>query len=254
MIVNIKIMLPQKYTLKDTFFCLIISNILLILLTPKIAFGEPFSPEDNPPKNTNNLPQNSLDLPPEMIQESPVLQRWLKEIPDVLDDIHNDPSFRTVIRIGYTEFPSTKHDGGLNIGVKDIFIGKTGLTISGDYQTSFGDRDAGGVDLQYYLLPLGSYINVAPSLGYRAISTNNYSEDGINIGGKVILPLSRTGASDISFSQRFISPGNQDEVGITNVSFGYALTKQIRLSTEIEKQNSRVKKDSQVSIMLEWMP
>ena len=45
-----------------------------------------------------------------------------------------------------------------------------------------------------------------------------------------------------------------DEVGITNLSFGYAITPNMRLSTEIEKQNSRIKKDSQVSILLEWIP
>ena len=198
--------------------------------------------------------ENSLDLPPEVINNSSVLQRWMKEVPNVLEDINNDPSFRTRIGIGYAEFPSTQHDGGINISVNDIFIGRTGLTVSGDYETSFGKRDAGGVNLQYYLLPLGYYVNVAPVVGYRSISTKNYSEDGVNIGGKIIFPLSRSGAADLSFSQTFISPGEDDEVGVSNVSFGYAITKQFRLATEIEKQNSRVKKDSQFSIMLEWMP
>ncbi len=198
--------------------------------------------------------ENSLDLPPEIINNSSVLQRWMKEVPDVLGEINHEPSFRTRIGIGYAEFPSTQHDGGLNISVNDVFVGRTGLTISGDYETSFGKRDAGGLNLQYYVLPLGYYVNIAPVVGYRSISTNNYSEDGVNIGGKIIFPLSRSGAADLSFSQTFISPGDDDEVGVTNVSFGYAITKQIRLATEIEKQNSRVKKDSQFSIILEWMP
>ena len=198
--------------------------------------------------------ENSLDLPPEIINDSPVLKRWMKQVPDVLEDINHDPSFRTRVGIGYAEFPSTQHDGGINLSVNDIFIGRTGLTLSGDYETSFGKRDAGGVSLQYYLLPLGYYVNVAPVVGYRSISTNDYSEDGVNIGGKVIFPLSRSGAADLSFSQTFISPGEDDEVGVSNVSFGYAITSKIRLATEIEKQNSRVKKDSQFSIILEWMP
>ena len=208
----------------------------------------------NTNSNVDSLTENSLDLPPEIIDNSSVLQRWMEKIPDVLEEINHDPSFRTRVGIGYTEFPSTQHDGGVNIGVQDIFIGRTGLTISGDYETSFGKRDAGGVNLQYYLLPLGYYVNVAPVVGYRAISTNNYSEDGVNLGGKLIFPLSRSGAADISFAQTFISPGDDDEVGITNVSFGYAITKTIRLATEIEKQNSRVKKDSQFTVILEWMP
>ncbi|YAI82874.1 MAG: hypothetical protein ACQJCO_04810 [cyanobacterium endosymbiont of Rhopalodia sterrenbergii] len=219
-------------------------------------FGTPadsqFSSEISPIQN--GLIENNFDLPPKIIEDSPVLKKWLNNIPNVLYDIYTDPSFRTRVGIGYAKFPSTEHDGGINIGVDDIFIGKTGLTISGDYQTSFGRRDAGGVNLQYYLLPLGNYINIAPMLGYRSISTNNYSEDGVNIGGKLVLPLSRTGASDISFSQSFISPGEDDEVGITTIYFGYAITKNIRLATKIEKQNSQIKKDSIIGIMFEFMP
>ncbi|MEL4897048.1 hypothetical protein [Crocosphaera sp. Alani8] len=236
-------MFPQKNKLKvKAFYITIISTVFFILAD--CVYAQP----------SEVTSENSLDLPPEVINNSSVLQRWMKEVPDVLDDINNDPSFRTRIGIGYAEFPSTEHDGGLNISVDDIFIGRTGLTISADYETSFGKRDAGGVNLQYYLLPLGYYANVAPVVGYRSISTRNYSEDGVNIGGKVIFPLSRSGAADLSFSHTFISPGEDDEVGVSNVSFGYAITPEIRLATEIEKQNSRVKKDSQFSIILQWMP
>ncbi|BBA79515.1 hypothetical protein RGRSB_1015 [cyanobacterium endosymbiont of Rhopalodia gibberula] len=232
-------------------FCIIISNILLIFI-----FGTPadsqFLSEVSPIQD--DLIENTFDLPAEIIEDSPVLKKWLNDIPNVLYDIYTDPSFRTRVGIGYAEFPSTEHDGGINIGVDDIFIGKTGLTISGDYQTSFGRRDAGGVNLQYYLLPLGNYINVAPMLGYRSISTNNYSKSGVNIGGKLVLPLSRTGASDISLSHSFISPGEDNEIGITTLSFGYAITENIRLATKIEKQNSEIKKDSKIGIIFEFMP
>ncbi|EAZ88342.1 hypothetical protein [Crocosphaera chwakensis] len=226
-------------------------KIIYVLITLTIFC---IIPETVYSQTVDSSSENPLDLSPEIINNSPVLQKWMKEVPNVLEDINHDPSFRTRVGIGYAEFPSTEHDGGLNITVDDIFIGRTGLTVSGDYETSFGERDAGGVNLQYYLLPLGYYVNVAPIVGYRAISSNNYSEDGVNIGGKIIFPLSRSGAADISVSHTFISPGDDDEVGITNLSFGYAITKQIRLATEIEKQNSRVKKDSQFSLILQWMP
>ena len=49
------------------------------------------------------LPNNSIDLSPELINGSPVLQKWLKGIPDVLDDIKNDPSFRTRVKVGYSQ-------------------------------------------------------------------------------------------------------------------------------------------------------
>ncbi|BAP16957.1 hypothetical protein ETSB_0054 [cyanobacterium endosymbiont of Epithemia turgida isolate EtSB Lake Yunoko] len=244
-------MTEQQLHPRFYWFYIIISNIFLIFMLKTPADSQ-FSSEVNPIQDSSL--ENTFDLPQEIIEDSPVLKRWLNNIPNILYDIYTDPSFRTRVGIGYAEFPSTEHDGGINITVDDIFIGKTGLTISGDYQTSFGRRDAGGVNLQYYLLPLGNYINVAPMVGYRSISTNNYSESGVNIGGKLFFPLSRTGASDISLSHSFISPGEDNEVGITTLSFGYAITKNIRLATKIERQNSQVKKDSKIGVIFELIP
>ncbi len=215
----------------------------------------PANSQSTLPSSKSKEFSNSIDINPQIIEESPVLQHWLQEIPNVLEDIRNDPSFRTRLRLGYSQFPSSDDAGGINVGVEDIFIGKTSLTVSGDYQTSFnGIRQAGGVDLHYYVLPLGSYVNVAPLVGYRSLGTKNYATNGVNVGAKLILSLSRTGAANITLSQSFISPGGEDEVGITTLSFGYALTDNLRLATDIQKQNSRVEKDSRVGISLEWMP
>jgi hypothetical protein len=209
--------------------------------------------------NESELPpataSNPLDLNPEIINNSPVLQRWLEKVPNVLEEIEDDPSFRTLVKLGYTEFPSTQHRGGVSVGIEDVFLGKTGLTLSGNYQGSFnGDRELAGGDLKYYILPLGNYVNIAPAVGYRYFQTNNYSTDGVNVGMKVMFTLSRTGAADISLTQSFISPGGDNEVGLSTLSVGYAIAPRWRLSTEIQKQNSRVKKDSSVGIFLEWMP
>jgi hypothetical protein len=199
--------------------------------------------------------ETDLDLDPKIRQESPVLERWLEKIPDIAEDIRNDPSFRTRVRLGYAEFPSSDHSSGVILGVEDVFFGKTSLTLSGDYQTAFnGKRTAVGANLQYYLLPLGDYVNVAPILGYRYIQTGNYSTDGLNLGLKLKLALSRTGAADITVSQSFVSPGGDNEVGLTTLSVGYALTPNIRLAADIQAQNSRARKDSTVGILLEWMP
>lgn len=197
----------------------------------------------------------SIDLSPEIIKDSPVLQRWLKKTPNVLKDIRHDPSFRTRLRVGYSQFTS-EDVGGVNLGVEDIFIGHTGLTVSGNYQTSFNNKvwESTGVDLQYYVLPLGSYINVAPVVGYRYVENNNYSTDGVNVGLKLMLPLSRNGAADLSISQSFVSPGGYNEVGRTVFSAGYALTSQVRLAADFEQQNTREDKDSRLSIVFEWMP
>jgi hypothetical protein len=195
------------------------------------------------------------DIDPQMIQESPTLQRWQEKIPDIAEEIRHDPAFRTRIRLGYLNFPSSNHASGLGVGVEDIFFGRTGLTLSGNYETDFqGDRMAVGANLQYYVLPLGDYLNLAPMVGYRYIQTDNYATDGVNLGIKLKLSLSRTGAADITVSQGFISPGGADEVGLTTFSVGYAMTKNLRLAADIQAQNSRARKDSTVGIFLEWMP
>jgi hypothetical protein len=220
--------------------------------------------QETPPNQTETAPKpeatpqpaaEPLDLSPEIIQNSPVLQRWIKKVPNVLEEIRRDPSFRTRVRLGYSQFPSTDDASGFNVGVEDVFLGRTGLTVSGDYQASFnGDRKAGGADLRYYVLPLGGYINIAPQVGYRYVETGNFSTDGVNVGARLMLALSRTGAADISITQSFVSPGSNEEVGITSLSVGYAITRNIRLATDIQKQNSREEKDSRVGIVLEWMP
>ena len=218
-----------------------------------LLLGLPALGETMPGESSN--PTQELDLSPEIIENSPVLQRWLKEVPNVLEDIRNDPSFRTRVRLGYSQFPSAGKAGGVNLGVEDIFIGDTGLTVSGDYQASFnGKRESFGTDLRYYLRPLGSYVNIAPVVGYRHLETDKYSTDGVNLGVRVLLVLSRTGAADVSLTQSFVSPGSSEEVGITTLSFGYAVTQNLRLSTDIQKQNARQNKDSRVGIVLEWMP
>jgi len=230
----------------------------LMLSGNNIAAGETLLSQTEPtpqPQATPNTPAQQLDLSPEIIENSPVLQRWLRQVPNVLEEIRNEPSFRTRLRLGYSQFPSTGQAAGFNVGVEDVFIGRSGLTVSGDYQRSFnGDRESFGTDLRYYVLPLGGYVNVAPQVGYRNLTTGNFSTDGVNVGARLMLALSRTGAADASLTQSFVSPGSHDEVGITTLSFGYAVTQNLRLSTDIQKQNSREDKDSRVGIVLEWMP
>jgi hypothetical protein len=199
--------------------------------------------------------EQTIDIKPEIIQDSPVLQRWLEEIPNVLEEIKRDPAFRTRLRVGYSQFPSSDASAGFNLGVEDIFIGKTGLTIRGDYQASFnGKRESVGADLQYYVLPLGYRVNIAPVVGYRYIETDRYSTDGVNVGLKLMLALSRSGGADIAVTQSFVSPGTGDEVGITSFSVGYALTPNLRLAADIQAQNSREAKDNRFGLVVEWMP
>jgi hypothetical protein len=217
---------------------------LLLIATP--AWSQP-----QPPKTPSAA---DLDLKPEIIENSPVLQQWMRQVPNVLEDINRDPSFRTRLRLGYSLFPSADDASGWNFGVEDLFISKSSFTISGDYQATF-DRAllTYGADLRYYVRPLGSYINFAPILGYRYVETGSYTTDGINVGARLLLILSRGGAADISLTQSWVSPGTDDEVGLTTLSFGYAVTRNLRLSTDLQRQNSRQAKDSRLGILLEWM-
>ncbi len=202
----------------------------------------------------SSVKAEELEIDPKIIEESPTLQHWLKKIPNILEDIDNDPSFNTLIRLGYIQFPSQNNQGGIGIGIDDLFLGKTALTLKGDYQTSFnGHIQNAGVNLQYYLLPLGYVINIAPVLGYRFVTNEQYSTDGVNLGARLKLVLSRNSAADISLTQTFINPGGNDEVGATILSTGYAISPSLRLSAEIQKQNSRLNKESQVGIFLEWI-
>jgi len=213
--------------------------------------------ESSPEKNiqTNPISAEELDLNPDIINHSPVLQRWQHQVPNVLEEIKNSPSFRTRIRLGYSHFSSTDQGGGWNIGIEDRLIGHTGLTMSGDYQKSFySDRQGIGADLHYYLRPLGSYINIAPVLGYRHLETDHYSASGINAGMRVLFVLSRGGAADVSFTQSWVTPATNTEVRLTTLSIGYAVTHNLRISNDIQKQHTREHQDNRVGVAVEWMP
>ncbi len=197
----------------------------------------------------------ALDLDPAVIEGSPVLQRWLEHPPDIADEIRNQPSFRTRLRVGYAQFPSTGEVGGFSVGVEDAFlVAGTGLTASGDYTRSWnGDRESFGGEARYYLFPLGGYVNLAPTLGYRSLSTPAYSTDGLNLGFRLMIIPSRGGAADVAVSQQWLSPGSNDEVTMTSIALGYAISRQLRLGTDLQFQNSRFGQDSRFGLSLELL-
>jgi hypothetical protein len=129
------------------------------------------------------------------------------------------------------------------------------LTVSADYSAAInGDRATWGTDLRYYVRPLGSTINLAPVIGYRHLETPHYTTDGLNVGVRLLVVLSRGGGADFSITQTWVAPGSDTEVGITTLSFGYALTHNLRLSTDIQRQTAKERQDSRVGIGIEWMP
>lgn len=220
---------------------------------------EPVSSEDKLEDDPVPEPAMPLNLTPEVIEQSPVLQRWLESIPNVQSDIRNEPSFTTRIQAGYAFFPSSNSTGGFVVAVDDVFLGDTPLTVSADYQQNFTDgsssadyRLAYGADLHYYILPLGGYFNVSPIVGYRhAESGDDYSVDGAHLGVRARFVPSRTGAADITLDQSWIV-GGSESLNITQLNLGYAITQNLRLGADFEWQSTQDEGDSRVGINLEW--
>jgi hypothetical protein len=210
------------------------------------------APSETQPATGNN---NSIEIAPEIIKGSPVLQKWLKGIPDVHNEIKTEPSFRTRVKVGYSQYPSANQAGGFHAAVDDIFFGRSGLSASINYNSaSTGNRTAYGVDAQYYLFPLGGYVNITPLVGFRHLETDKYNRDGLNLGAKVMIVPSRGGGADVAISQSWVGFGSPTETGLTTFSVGYALTENLRLSTDIQQQNAKENYDSRVGIGVEWMP
>ena len=192
-----------------------------------------------------------IDIPPQ-IRDSPTLQKWLNQTPDIRREIANDPSFRTRLQVGYSRFTQS-NTNAVTIGFEDLRIGYTPITLSSQF-SSGGTINSFGIDAQAYLLPLGGYINIAPVVGWRSFSTANTQNQGLNIGAKLMLVPSRGGGADVALQQTWTNVGSDREVGIGKVSVGYAIAPQIRLATTIERWQGRAISETRGSLLLEWMP
>lgn len=196
---------------------------------------------------------SSLDLDPKVMNNSPTLQRWIKEVPNVATDITNDPSFRTRIRVQYLIVRLSRHSRNFNVSIEDLRLGSTHATINADFQVTSNNHQTWGTDIQYYVYPLGSYVNLAPVIGYQNLKINAYSTSGVNLGFRLLLVLSRSGGTDISLTQTWVAPGSDEEAGLSTLSFGYAINRQVRLSTNLQHQNTKRGINNRVGIGVEWM-
>jgi hypothetical protein len=192
---------------------------------------------------------NHLEIDRQVIQESPVLRRWLVQPVDVLEEIRHNPSFASTLQVGIT---SEGGDLGVAVGVNDIFLGNTPLTLSARYQQEFdGDDKDLNANVRYYVLPLGSYINVAPQVGYRYVDIMDQDEiSGLEVGLQGIFVLSPQSA-DIRLSQTFTEPGSDNELSITSLSTSYAITKKLRVGTNMQWRRSRIRYDNRVGVVLQ---
>jgi hypothetical protein len=228
---------------------------VLALEIPPPALDPSPQPQQHAQVRRRNEAARDLDIRPRVIENSPVLQRWLEEIPDLDADIRHDSTIRTRVRAGYSQPLSDDGTPEGWIGVEDIFIEDTSLSISGEYRTSLEDdtHASYGGEVRYYLRPLGSRFNVAPVVGYRSLETEADHGSGFSAGVRMVLALSRNGASDIALSQTWVNPGREDGAGLTSISTGYAVTSHLRVGTEMQIRNNAHTTEQQVGVGLEWM-
>ena len=190
-----------------------------------------------------------LELERQVIDSSPVLRRWLENPPDLLEDIYKTPSFNSKLRMGLT---SRNNSLGIEAGVEDLFVGSSPLTVSGSYQAELSGRESEiQANLRYYVLPLGSYWNLAPIVGYRQFNQIDRPQiSGLDIGLQGILVLSPN-SSNLRLSHTFTDPTGHLEMSTTMLSTSYAITNNLRLGTQIEWRRSPLIYDSRVGILLE---
>lgn len=197
--------------------------------------------------------ESTLDIP-DNIKDSPTLKKWRQQIPDVKTDIANDPAFSARLRLGYRSFgDESTNPTGWQIGIEDVQVGNTRATVSANYSGNASDRTI-AADLHYSLMPLGKSFQVAPTIGYRRLTVNNNATTGINLGWRTRLILSRRSAADITFDQSWAAPGTDQETGLSTLSLGYAITPNMRIATDWQRQKSRQRKDDRFGISIEWMP
>jgi hypothetical protein len=186
-----------------------------------------------------------IDAPP-AVQSSPTLQKWLKQTPDVRLDIRNDPAFRTKLRIGYAK-------SALQLGWEDQRLGQSRTTSSFGYEGNFADRQSLAADLHYQLLPLGSVVNFAPTIGVRRIVRNDDGLTGLNLGWRARVNLSRGGGADLVWDQSFVAPGQARETGVTRLSISYAIAPHWRIAADWQRQQSQTARDRRFGVAIEWL-
>jgi hypothetical protein len=203
----------------------------------------------------DEIPVTAMPLPPDLppqIRTSPTLQKWLQQAPDVRREIANDPSFRTRLRTGYS-LTNPGASSSVVFGVEDFRLGQTPIALSAHGNVG-GTVRSWGLDAQAYVLPLGGYVNLAPVVGWRSLSTATAQSQGVNLGAKVLLVPSRGGGADLSLQQTWVNLGTDQEVGIGKISVGYAIAPKLRLATDLERWQGRSIFETRATVLLEWMP
>jgi len=138
------------------------------VLQVKLSLAKPAAQSKSTPESGEQL-----DLSPEIVKAAQSCSGGCVRY-RMFCDIANDPSFRTRLRLGYSQFLPLGKQGGVNVGWEDVFIGRTGLTVSGEYQAALIASVAAWGAEPALLCASGSYVNVAAVVGYRRPVLNGW--------------------------------------------------------------------------------
>ncbi len=181
-----------------------------------------------------------------LIEQSPVLQRWLVEPPDVLDLIRNTPAVPLRLRVGAASATSG------SIGFEDLALG-TRLTLSGDYRWQIDTTYDYGLHLRYYLRPRGERFNLAPEIGFRDLNSPVGSSSGLAVGLGSTISLA-PGAADLSLNYRLLNIASDRETTFASATAAYSLSRSFRLAAQYSWINAPWERDHRVGLLLEWAP
>ncbi|MDX1977810.1 MAG: hypothetical protein SFT94_09055 [Pseudanabaenaceae cyanobacterium bins.68] len=179
-------------------------------------------------------------------ESSPLLQRWLNDPPNLLEEIRHHPSFNTKLGL---EITTRNSELGFRAGLEDLFLGRSPVSLSTSYgQTFRGSDRAFDLGLRYYILPLGEYFNFAPQVGYRSISSQT---SGLDLGFQAVFALSPRSA-DLRLGHTWTALGTNQEISTTRLAASYGVLAQLRLASSIQWQRSPQNNHTSFGIGLEW--
>lgn len=210
------------------------------LMTPTImpAAAEPV------PSESVDAPATVLDAT--LIEQSPVLQRWLAQPPDVLSLIRNTPAMPMRLRVGAAGSTSG------SIGFEDLALSSR-LTLSGDYRWQTDATYDYGLHLRYYLRPRGERFNFAPEIGFRDLNSPVGSSSGLAVGLGSTISLA-PGAADLSLNYRLLNIASHHETTFASATAAYSLSASFRLAAQYSWTNAPWERDQRVGLFLEWAP
>ena len=220
---------------------LAIGLVSAFVSSPAIA-----QPADSDPAASDSISEVGLEA--EDLDNSRVLQRWLDSPPDILDEIRNKPAVPLRLRGGLAS------NREWTVGVEDITLYDR-ITLSGFYRRAFdeqSDEDYGG-DLRYYVLPRGSYFNIAPQLGFRHLDLADGLTEGLWAGLVGTISLA-PGAADLTVAYGFVEPISSDEATVGSVTAAYHVTRELRLAGQVNWRHTIFQNDIAVGVLLEWAP